>query len=58
MGSANVRLTDGRPAICIYDIDNEGFILLGLHNASGEILEISEAEYDNVEAQALRERKS
>lgn len=49
----DVRLLDGTPASCAYEIDAEGFILLSLHNATGDITEISESDYDHIEAQCL-----
>lgn len=55
---ADVTLLDGRPASCSYDVDDHGFILLGLHNAAGDITSISEEEYDNVEAQVLKVRNA
>lgn len=50
-----VTLLNGTSANCVYNIDDQGFILYTLNHCEGDILEISEAEYDNIEAQCLKD---
>jgi len=46
-------LLGGAEVNCIYDIDDDGFILLGVHGCETDLTSISEVEYDNLQRQCM-----